>query len=144
MVDRDDGLRHERIAQNASVRREKSQDSEAPVHSSHVKASTYGIHTSPSSSSRRRRVSPTDTSLPPSSHRRQVSPIQAPKVPESSVVPETPMPPPTDDASEAVPPLTDDASKPVLPSVDETVKPMPPLDGEAAEDDKSKPPQAFG
>ena len=89
MADRDDKLRHWRIRQHASVRREKSQVSEAPVHSSqvHPKESTFGAHASPSSSSRRRRVSPTDASLPSSSRRRQVSIIHAPKVPKPPVPP---------------------------------------------------------
>lgn len=69
MVDRYDRLRHERIAQHASVWRENSQVSEALVHYSptHAKVSTFGAHVSPSSSSRRRRMSPTCVSLPPSS-----------------------------------------------------------------------------
>lgn len=93
------------------------------------------------SSSRRRRVSSTDTSQPPSSHRRQVSPIQAPEVPKSSV------PHPTDVASELVPPPNDDASEPMPPLVDEVVEPFPSPNGEAgevAEDNELEPPQEFG
>lgn len=58
MDDRHDRLRHRRVAQHASVRREKSQVSEVIVSSSHAEASTYGAHVFPyaypSSSSRRR------------------------------------------------------------------------------------------
>lgn len=97
MADRDDRLRHVRIAQHA-VRWENSQVLEAPVHSSHAEASTFEVHASPSSSSHRRWVSPTDTSLFSSSHRRQVSHIQVPEVSESLVVPKALVPPPTDNA----------------------------------------------
>lgn len=48
------------------------------------------------------------------------------------MVPEAPMPPPMDDASEPAPPLTVDVAEPV-----------PLLVGEAVEDDDPKPPQAF-
>lgn len=59
MVDRHDMLRYERIAQHASVGREKSQISEARVHSSHAEPSTSRAHVSPhvlKSSSRRTQV----------------------------------------------------------------------------------------
>lgn len=59
--------------------------------------------------SRRRQVSPTDTFFPPSSRRRQVSPIQAPEIPESPIVPEAQLPPPTVDVAESVPPLEGEA-----------------------------------
>lgn len=137
MSDRHNKLKHERIAQHASVQWEKSQISEALVHSSHVETSTYGAHISlhpfpSSSSSYRRRFSPTDASLPPSSRRRQVSPIHAPEVSESPLVPETPVPPLTYDASELVPPPTTNA-----------VELVPPPDGEVADATKPKTPQAF-
>lgn len=81
MDDRDDKLRHERIAKYASVRRENSQVLEALVHSSlvHTETSTHRTHASPSSSYRRIHISPSDVSLLPFSRRRQV-------VPESPVV----------------------------------------------------------
>lgn len=95
MYDRDDIPKHRRIAQHASVRREKSKVYDTPAHSSpaHIEASTSEARASPSSSSHKRRVSPTDTSLPPSSRRRKVSPIQVPEVPEFSKVLEAPMTP---------------------------------------------------
>lgn len=94
MTDRDDILRHGRIAHHAFVRREKSQVLEAHVPSSpdYAEASTSRAHIS-LPSSRRRRVSPSDTSLPPSSRRRHVSPIQAPELHESPEIPETLVPP---------------------------------------------------
>ncbi|XP_050895819.1 uncharacterized protein LOC127102495 [Lathyrus oleraceus] len=69
MADTNDILRHRRIAQHAFFRRENNQVSEALVPSSpiHAEASTFGVHASPSSSPNRRRVSPSDVSLPPSS-----------------------------------------------------------------------------
>lgn len=92
--------------------REKSQQvSDAPGSSDHAEPSTSRACASPyvsPSSSRMRRVSPTDTSVPLSSRRRQVSPIQVPEVPESPVVPEAPLPPPTADAAEPVPPPKDE------------------------------------
>lgn len=68
MANRDDILRHWRIAQHAFVQREKSQFLEALVPSSsvHAEASTFGDHIFPPSSSRKKRVSPSDASLPPS------------------------------------------------------------------------------
>ena len=115
------------------MRGEKSPISVAHVHSSHVEAYTSVVHVSshacPSSSSRRRRISPTDTSIPPSSYRRQISPIQAPEVLE------TPMPPPTDDAFVLMPPLTTDTA--------DVAEPVPLPDGEDVADDKPEPPQAF-
>lgn len=75
MADRPDRLGYERIAEHASIRQEKSQVSEAHVHSGHMEASTYEAYAYPSYSSCMRRVSPTDASLPPSSHRRHISPI---------------------------------------------------------------------
>ncbi|XP_050890136.1 uncharacterized protein LOC127095499 [Lathyrus oleraceus] len=133
MTSRDDRLRYRRIAQHALVWMEKSQVLEAHVHSSHVDASTSGAHASPSSSSRRRRVSPTDASHPPSSHRRQVSLIQAPEVPESPVVPVRSQVP------EA--PHDDETSNSVSPPTNEVVQPVPPPTDEVAEDDESEPPQ---
>ncbi|CAL5188507.1 unnamed protein product [Lathyrus oleraceus] len=119
MAETHDRLRNERIAQHASMRREKSQLSNAFVHSGHADASTFGAHVSthasPSSSSHNRRVSPTDASLLPSSRMRQVSPIQAPKIPKSAMVPEAPVPPPTEDASKPVPPPTADDAELVPP-----------------------------
>lgn len=102
-----------RIAQYASMRREKSRVSDAPVHFSHVKASISAAHASPSSCSLKICVSPTHALLPPSFRRRQVSHIQAPEVPESLVVPKVRVPPPTYEASEPVPPPTDEAVEPV-------------------------------
>lgn len=80
MVDRHDRLRHGRVAQHTSKRREKSQHaSEAPGPFGRAKPSTFGAHAYPyaypSSSSHMIQVSPTDASLPPSSRRRHVSPI---------------------------------------------------------------------
>lgn len=43
MVDKDDRLRHGRIAHHTSVWRENSQVLEAHVHSSHTEASTLGL-----------------------------------------------------------------------------------------------------
>lgn len=118
-----------RVAQHTSMRREKSQQApEAPSLSSHVEPSTSGACVSPcatsSSSSRRRHDSPSDTSLPQSSHKRQVSHIQ-----ELEVV-DSPMPPPTLDASESVPP-----------SIIDPIDPVPPPEGEAVADAKL---EAFG
>lgn len=62
-------MRHMRIAQHEPIWREKIQISKAFVHSTHAKTSTFGAHSSLSSSSRRKRVSPTATSLPPSSRK---------------------------------------------------------------------------
>lgn len=89
MVDRDDRLRHDKIAQQAFILREKSQVSRAPVpfSSVDVETSIYGVHISPPSSSCRRQVSPSDTSLPSSSRRWQVSPTQTAEVPKSPEVP---------------------------------------------------------
>lgn len=83
VADRDDRLRHGRIAQHASIQRKKSQVLEARVPSSlvHAEASTSRAHISSHSSSRGRRVTHSDTSLPPSSRRRQVSPIKVQKHP---------------------------------------------------------------
>lgn len=121
-----DRLRHKRVVQHASIRREKSQQvSDAPGPYGHAKPSTSGahasLHASPSFSSRKRQFSPSDTSLPSSSHRRQVSPIQAPEILESPVVPETPLPPTTADAT----------------------APMPPSEGEADADADAEP-ESFG
>lgn len=109
MVDRDDKVRYKRILQHALVRREKSRVLEAHVHSSlvHAEASNYRAHASPSSSSRRRQVSPTYASLPPSSRRRQVS-LESLVIPEVSVPPQEPEGPHTDE--------------PVSPQVDETIE----------------------
>lgn len=127
MAYRHDMLRHKRIAQHASMRREKSRVLEALVHSGHVEPSTSKAHASPhaftSSSSRRRRVSPTDVSLPPSSRRNQVSPIQALEVPDPSVVPEAPPPTDTADVSELVPPHTAEAAELVPPPNGEDAEP---------------------
>lgn len=128
---RDDRLRHKRIAHHALVQREKSQVLEVLTHSSHADVSTSKARAFMSSSSRRRRVLPTNATLSPSSYRRQVSVIQAPEVPESSVVPKALVPPPTDETSDLVPP-----------PIDEVIKPMPPLIDEIVEDDD--PPQALG
>lgn len=73
MTDRYDKPRHGRIAYQASLWWKKSQVSEAHVHSDHAETSTFEVHASPSSSSRRRQVSPTNASLSPSSRRPQVS-----------------------------------------------------------------------
>ncbi|CAL5211684.1 unnamed protein product [Lathyrus oleraceus] len=135
MADIHDRLRHRRIAQHASVRREKSQVSETHIHSSHVEVSTSMAHASPSSSSssRKRYVSPTDASLSSYSCRRQVSPIQALETPQSPVVPEAPVPPPINDASKSVPPPAAEA--------DELV---PPLNDEVVMYDEINPHQEFG
>lgn len=123
MADRHDMLRHERVAQHASVRGEKSQVSEALIPSGHADAYISGAHASLYASSftysRKKRVSPTDTSIPPSSRMRHISPIQVPNVLESPVVPEAH---PTADASEPVPPPADEAVEPVPPLADETVE----------------------
>lgn len=94
MANRQDWLRHDIIAQHASVQREKSQPSQALVTSSLVNAyaSASRAHVSPPYFFHRRRMSLTHASLPPSSHRRQVSTIQASEaveVPESPEVPQT-------------------------------------------------------
>ncbi|CAL5213986.1 unnamed protein product [Lathyrus oleraceus] len=100
MADRHDNQRHKRIVQHTSVRREKSQVSEAPVHYGQTETSTSKAHTSPFSSSRRRQVSPTNASLLSSFRSRKVSSIQAPEVPESSEVVEAPMPLPDGETAE--------------------------------------------
>lgn len=87
MVDIHDRDRHRRIAQHASICREKSQVSEAHVHSSHAKTYTFEVHASPSYSSCKTQILATDASLPPSSCKRHISPIKAPEVLESLVVP---------------------------------------------------------
>lgn len=74
MADRKDRLMHERVAHDASVRREKSQQvQEAPGPSGQEESSTSRAHASPhatpSSSSRMRQDSPSDTPLPSSSRR---------------------------------------------------------------------------
>ncbi|CAL5210269.1 unnamed protein product [Lathyrus oleraceus] len=105
MVDKHDRLRHGMVAQHASLRREKSQqDLKAPDPSGHAESSTSGARTSPqttsSSSSHRRRDSSSDASIHPSSRRCQVSLIHAHEVGDS------PVSPPTIDASKSVPPST--------------------------------------
>lgn len=69
MTDRHDILRHVRVAQHASVRREKSQQfPDAPSLSGQVEQSTYGArassHATPSFSFRKRWDSPSDASPP--------------------------------------------------------------------------------
>lgn len=101
MDNRHDRLRHGRVAHHASIRRKKSQILEAHVPSGHVKASTSRARASPHtslSSSRKRRVSPTDASLHSSSRRCQISHIQASEIPNSLVVPKAP---PTVDIADA-------------------------------------------
>ncbi|CAL5184847.1 unnamed protein product [Lathyrus oleraceus] len=135
MYDRDDIPKHRRIAQHALVRRQKSKVYDTPVHSSpvHIKASTSEARASPSSSSHKRRVSPTDTSLPPSSRRQKVSPIQVPEVHESSKVLEAPMTPQA--------PKGPRANEPVPPQADEDAELGP---SQAVEVDKPVPSLTFG
>lgn len=61
MIDNQDRLRHDIVAQHASVQRKKARSSQAFVVSSPVvaDASTSGAHASPPLSSRRRHMSPT-------------------------------------------------------------------------------------
>lgn len=128
MADRHGRMRHVRVAQHALLQWEKSRVSRAPIPSGHAEESTNGghayPHASPSYSSCRRRVSPTNASLPSSPRRRQVSPIQALEVFDSSVVPEAPstanianafapMPPTTIDVAETVPPPNGEAAQDV-------------------------------
>lgn len=125
MVDRQDRLRHKRVAQHASVRREKSRKVlEASGPFGHASPSTSGAHASPHatsfSSSRRRRDSPSDASLPPSSRMRQVSPIQGPEVADSLVKP------PIIDAYESVSPLTTGVTNPVPPPESEAAADVEP------------------
>ncbi|XP_050898643.1 uncharacterized protein LOC127105495 [Lathyrus oleraceus] len=104
MADIQDRLRYVRVAQHASVRRKKSQQvPEAHDPSSQEEPSTSEAHVSPhatpSSSSRRRRDSPSDASLHSSSRRRQVSPV-----PSITIDTIDPLPYPTVDATDLVPP----------------------------------------
>lgn len=97
-------MRHGKVAQHASVRRKKSQQvQEALGTSGQVESSTSGAcaspHVTPSSSSRRRRDSPSDASLHPSSRTRQISSMS----PLTSDVIDS-IPPPTDVAANLVPP----------------------------------------
>ncbi|XP_050906099.1 uncharacterized protein LOC127119812 [Lathyrus oleraceus] len=110
----------------------RSQVLEAHIPSGHADASTSAAHASPSSSSCRRKVSPTYALFPPFSRMRQISPIQVPEIPESSVVPEVPestvvleAPPTTDtgDDSERVPPPTTDVVESVPPLNSEVTDP---------------------
>lgn len=137
------------------MRWEKSQQaSETPDPFGHAEPSTSEDHASPhatpSSSSRRRRDSPFDASLPLYSRKRQVSPIQVHKAvnsPSDASLPpysrkrqvsliqahkavNSPVAPPTIDAYQSVP----------LPSAD-VVDPVPPSKGETAADAE---PYAFG
>lgn len=94
MAYRHDRLRHGRVAQHISFRREKTQQvPEAPSPSDQTESSTSGAraspHAPPSSSSRRIQNPPSSASLPLSSYRCQVSP----------------MPPPTNDVADPDPPL---------------------------------------
>lgn len=84
IVDRQDKLRHDRIAYHASVLRGKSQPLQEPIISSlfDAKMSASRAHASPPSSSYRTHMAPTHASPHPSSRRRQVSHIQAPEAPE--------------------------------------------------------------
>lgn len=60
MAGRHNRLRHGRVAQHVLMQREKSQQvSDAPGPSGHAEPYTFGARASPSSSSRRRWVSPT-------------------------------------------------------------------------------------
>ncbi|CAL5208908.1 unnamed protein product [Lathyrus oleraceus] len=99
MADKHDRLRHGRVAQHASMRRENSQQiPEALGPSGQAESSTYGARVSPhatsSSFSRRRRDSPSNATFPSSSRRRQVLPVPTPTIdvvdpvspPESEVV----------------------------------------------------------
>ncbi|CAL5200862.1 unnamed protein product [Lathyrus oleraceus] len=123
---RHDRLRHERVSQHTSVRREKSQQvSKALSPFGQEEPSTYGDraspHATPSSFSRRRHDSPFEASLPSSSRMRQVSPV----------------PPPTDDVADSV-------SPPISPpnDDDDDVDPVPALEGEGVAADAE--PEAFG
>lgn len=115
MVDRHGRLRHWRVAHHTSMRGEKSKQApEALGLSGHAESSISGICASPqatpSSSSRRRRDSPSGASLPSSFRRCQVFPIQAPKVGDS------PVSPLSVDASESKSPPTGDVVNLVPPS----------------------------
>lgn len=119
MVDRHDRLRHSRVAQHASIWRERSQQiSDAPTTFGQAEPSTSGARASPQvtppSSSRKRRDSPSNVSLPPSSRRHQDSPVQ---------------------------PLTDDVVVPAPPPIDDVADLVPPPKGE---DDVDVEPEAFG
>lgn len=119
MIDRQDKLRHIRVAHHTYVRWEKSQQvPEAHGLSSQAEPSTSGArvfpHATPSSSSRRRRDSPSDALLPSSSRRRQVSPV----------------PPHTVDVVDLVPPHTIDVADPVPPPTTDDVDRVPPPKGE--------------
>lgn len=113
------------------MRRKKSHVLEAHVPSDHANTSTSedrdSRHASPSSSSRRRQVSPTDAPLPPSSRRRQISPIQVSGVPDSL----------------EIPPIVDIVDAYALVSLPTTdaVELMSPSDGEVVQDAE---PEAFG
>ena len=60
MADNQDKLRHDRVAQHASVQRERARSSQTPVDSNLVdmETSTFWDHTFPHSSSRRRQKPP--------------------------------------------------------------------------------------
>lgn len=92
VADRQDRLRHDRIAQHASFRREKTQPSQTRVISIpvDVEVPASRAHASPTFSSHRRRSLPTHASSPLYSRRRHVSSIQVPEVPEVPESPEIP------------------------------------------------------
>ncbi|XP_050910066.1 uncharacterized protein LOC127123933 [Lathyrus oleraceus] len=78
---------------------------------------------------------------------RQVSPIQAPKVPESSEVPETPVPPQEKEkphGDELVPPQADEPVPSQVVEADEPVPPQAddPVPSQVVEADEPLPPQA--
>lgn len=121
MVDRHDRLRHERVAQHAIIRWEKSQQvSEASGPYGQVKSSACWARASPNAtssfSSRRRQDSPSDASLLPSSCRCQVSPVSPPII---DVV--DPLSPPTSDVVDPLPPPIVVHADPVPPSEGEVV-----------------------
>ncbi|CAL5211694.1 unnamed protein product [Lathyrus oleraceus] len=117
MADKHNILRHDRVAQHASVRREPSQQvPDAPSTFGQTEPSTSGARASPpvtpSPSSHRRRDSPSDASFPLSYRRHQYSPVSSP----------------TDDAANLVPPPIDDNADPVPPPEGETAADVEPGD----------------
>lgn len=114
MADIHDRLRYCRVAQYTSVRREKSlQVPDAHGPSGQAESSTSATrvspHATPSSSSRRRRYSPSDA-----------SPLILPRtlgftVPHPNVDVIDPLPHPTADVVDPLPPPTDDVIDPLPP-----------------------------